>query len=89
MTEKKNIMDENWKNADFNPELDVGELHFVNNLTELYYHSSRAGGKGGTDIWYTENVNGEWQQPVNIESINSEVDLGQGRPYSMLGKVGR
>jgi hypothetical protein len=66
----------NWENADFNPELDVGELHFTNNLTELYYHSTRSGGKGGTDIWYTQNINGTWQEPVNIEIINSEDNEG-------------
>ena len=69
----------NWKNADFDPELDVGELHFFNNWTELYYHSGRAGGKGGNDIWFSKNVNGEWQEPVNVEAINSEED--EGMPY--------
>lgn len=69
----------NWKNADFDPELDVGELHFFNNWTELYYHSGRAGGKGGNDIWFSKNVNGEWQEPVNVEAINSEEN--EGMPY--------
>ena len=69
----------NWQNADFDPELDVGELHFTNDFTELYYHSSMPGGKGGTDIWYTQMVNGSWQEPVNIESINSEEN--EGYPY--------
>jgi len=69
----------NWQNADFDPELDVGELHFTNDFTELYYHSSRPGGKGGTDIWYTQNVNGTLQEPVNIEIVNSEDD--EGYPY--------
>lgn len=69
----------NWKNADFNPELDVGELHFSNNWTELYYHSGRAGGKGGSDIWFSKNVNGEWQEPVNVEAVNSEED--ESMPY--------
>ena len=68
-----------WEKADFEPELDVGELHFTNNFTELYYHSKRAGGKGGTDIWYSQNHNGTWQDPVNIESINSEEN--EGYPY--------
>ena len=69
----------NWKNADFNPELDVGELHFSNNWTELYYHSGRAGGKGGSDIWFSKNVNGEWQEPVNVEAVNSEEN--ESMPY--------
>ncbi len=69
----------NWQNADFEPELEVGELHFTQNFTELYYHSSRVGGKGGTDIWCSQNSNGTWQEPVNIESVNSEEN--EGYPY--------
>ncbi len=69
----------NWQNADFDPELDVGELHFTNDLTELYYHSSRSGGKGGTDIWYTQKINGIWKEPINIANINSEEN--EGYPY--------
>ena len=69
----------NWENADFAPSLDVGELHFVNNFTELYYHSSRPGGKGSMDIWYTQKVNGTWQEPVNVANVNSEDN--EGFPY--------
>jgi len=69
----------NWQNVDFDPELDVGELHFINDFTELYYHSSRPGGKGGTDIWYSQKVNGTFQEPVNIEIVNSEDN--EGYPY--------
>lgn len=69
----------NWENADFDPALEVGELHFVNNWAEIYYHSARAGGKGGTDIWFSRKVNDQWQEPVNVESINSEEN--EGMPY--------
>jgi hypothetical protein len=69
----------NWQNADFDPKLDVGELHFTNEFTELYYHSSRPGGKGGMDIWYTSIVNGTWSDPINIDAINSEDN--EGYPY--------
>ena len=67
----------NWKNADFNPDYDVGELHIYGD--ELYYHSSREGGKGGTDIWMLTRVNGEWSNPINIEAVNSESN--EGMPY--------
>jgi hypothetical protein len=66
----------NWKKSDFNIEFDVGELHFFNNFTELYYHSGKEGGLGGNDIWYLKKINGEWQEPVNINVINSELDEG-------------
>jgi len=32
----------------------------------LYFASSRPGGQGGSDIWYTEWKNGVWQPPINI-----------------------
>ncbi|MBN1781478.1 hypothetical protein JW948_10160 [bacterium] len=67
----------NWRNADFDPGFEVGELHIYGG--ELYYHSPKAGGKGQYDIWKLTNVNGTWQNPVNVEAVNStEVD---GWPY--------
>ena len=67
----------NWTLADFAPEYQVGELHIHGD--ELYYHSYKDGGKGGTDIWMLTMVDGEWFNPVNIESINSDSD--EGMPY--------
>ena len=69
----------NWENSDFDPDLDVGELHFHDNWTELYYHSSREGGKGGTDIWFSRFIDGEWQNPINIDIVNT-VD-NEGMPF--------
>lgn len=50
---------------------EVGELHITSDGKELYFHSSRPGGLGGYDIWSCRNVDGEWQDPVNIEIVNS------------------
>jgi hypothetical protein len=69
----------NWENSDFDPELEVGELHFYNNWTELYYHSEKEGGKGGTDIWMSKLIDGKWSEPINIEIINTEEN--EGMPY--------
>lgn len=77
--EYKNGKWTNWKQSDFDPEFDVGELHFTADGTELYYHSNRSGGKGGRDIWMLKIVDGEWQDPVNIEVVNSEED--EAMPY--------
>lgn len=66
-----------WQNADFKPEYEVGELHIREN--ELYYHSAKAGGKGNNDIWMLTKVNGEWQNPVNIEAVNTPEN--EGMPY--------
>jgi hypothetical protein len=62
--------------VDFKPEYDVGELHISNDGNTLYFHSSRQGGKGGLDIWTSRKINGEWQEPENVASVNTERDDG-------------
>lgn len=37
----------------------------------VYFSSDREGGKGGSDIYYSDFVNEEWQEPVNLERINT------------------
>ena len=63
----------NWKNAGkkLNVDYQVGELHIASDGNELYFHSLKAGGKGQYDIWVTKKVNGEWQEPMNIEAVNT------------------
>lgn len=67
----------NWQLSDFNPDYEVGELHINHN--ELYYHSSRTGGKGQYDIWKLTRINGEWLNPVNVQAVNT-AEL-EGWPY--------
>lgn len=69
----------NWKPADFKPEYEVGELHITSDGGELYFHSTRPGGQGGYDIWVSQNVSGEWQEPVNLGIVNSAD--GDGWPF--------
>lgn len=67
----------NWKNADSElktKEYETGELHIYGD--ELYFHSSRAGGKGGLDIWVSKKINGEWGEPENVAGVNSEGNEG-------------
>ncbi|MBW2964798.1 hypothetical protein KY363_05030 [Candidatus Woesearchaeota archaeon] len=69
----------NWKQADFNPKYEVGELHITSDGQELYFHSLRAGGEGSYDIWVSKNVDGKWDEPYNLYAVNSaETD---GWPY--------
>jgi hypothetical protein len=65
-----------WQLADFNPEYEVGELHVTADGKELYFHSPRAGGLGGLDIWVSQNVDGVWQEPVNLAVVNSSESEG-------------
>lgn len=66
----------NWQIVDFNPDYEVGELHITADGNELYFHSSRPGGKGELDIWVSNKVDGEWQEPVNIEAVHSPTNEG-------------
>ena len=54
-----------------NVDYEIGELHITADGSEMYFHSPRAGGSGGYDIWVTELLNGEWQEPENIEAVNT------------------
>ena len=74
--EFKNDKWQNWKNADFPAEYKVGELHFTSNGNEVYFHSDRAGGKGGLDIWVSKKVDGAWQEPENVSAVNTAGDEG-------------
>jgi len=67
---------QNWQNADFKPEYEVGELHITADGKELYFHSPRAGGLGGLDIWVSTNADGIWQEPVNLQIVNSTYSEG-------------
>lgn len=41
----------------------------------LYFASTRSGGEGGFDIWYSERgENGAWGDPVNFTAINTASD---------------
>ncbi|HHQ44782.1 MAG TPA: hypothetical protein ENN13_01430 [Candidatus Altiarchaeales archaeon] len=52
-------------------EFEMGELHISSDGSELYFHSPRAGGKGGYDLWTSKKVEGVWTDPVNLEVVNS------------------
>ena len=67
---------QNWKYAGFKPEYEVGELHITADGKELYFHSPRAESLGEYDIWVSQNVGGEWQEPVNLAIVNSTYSDG-------------
>ncbi len=65
-------VDGEWRNWEYagdllNKEYQVGELHVTADGRELYYHT-----RGEQyDIWVSENVGGQWQQPEPVDAVNS------------------
>jgi hypothetical protein len=76
----------NWTNLGepLNVAYEVGELHVSADGNQIYFHSKRAGGHGGNDIWVINKVNGQWQTPQNVEAVNSAYDDG----YPFLSEDG-
>ena len=59
-----------------NKEYNLGEMHITADGKEMYFHSSRAGGRGGLDIWVSRNAGGSWQKPQNVQAVNSPDNEG-------------
>ncbi|MFA5078174.1 MAG: hypothetical protein WC541_01660 [Dehalococcoidia bacterium] len=55
-----------------NLQYEIGEMHITADGKSMYFHSPRAGGQGGYDIWLTSMKDGQWQQPVNVTEVNSD-----------------
>jgi hypothetical protein len=62
---------QNWQLADFDPAFQVGEFHISSDGKDLYFASNRPGGFGAGDLWISHNLDGEWQEPINIASLNT------------------
>lgn len=55
-------------------ELEIGEVHPHGD--DLYFHSRRADGHGGMDIWRTTRTADGWSDAVNLSSLNTDGDEG-------------
>lgn len=54
----------------------------------MYFHSSRPGGFGGRDIWYSTLEGGKWTLPKNAgPNINSAADEAKPMPFTFKSKV--
>jgi hypothetical protein len=68
-----------WRLADSvlkKDEYEVGELHISPDGKTLYFHSARAGGVGGLDVWCSRWLNESWSTPVNLSPVNTVGDEG-------------
>jgi len=55
---------------------EIGEFHVTPDGSEIYFHSNRAGGKGGNDLWVIEKKAAGWGDPVPLTALNTEYDEG-------------
>lgn len=72
---------ENIRNAgkELNVTIGVGEMHINPEGTHIIFHNDMLEGKGKSDLWLTEWIDGKWTQPVNLEKVNTEED--DSRPF--------
>ncbi|MGB3869264.1 MAG: OmpA family protein [Flavobacteriales bacterium] len=50
------------------PEYNMGQPGVSPDGKRLYFVSDKPGGMGGTDIWYCDDLQGEWGEPKNLGS---------------------
>lgn len=48
------------------PDANLGHPYVSPDGRKLFFVSDRAGGQGGTDIWYCENLGNQWGSPINM-----------------------
>lgn len=64
---------EGWRNAGktLNVDYEAGEMHVTADGKEMYFHSERAGGRGGMDVWHTRLGDAGWETPTNVAAVNT------------------
>jgi hypothetical protein len=64
---------QDWENAGskLNVDYGIGEMHITSDGSEMYFHADKPGGLGQYDIWVIKKVNGEWQPPENVTTLNT------------------
>lgn len=67
------------------PAFSYGHPSFDHVNKRLYFASDREGGMGGKDIYYSEIKQGQWADPVNVKSVNSDKD--EVFPYLIEGVI--
>jgi hypothetical protein len=53
----------------------IDNFPFIHSSGRLYFSSNRPGGRGGLDVYYSENSGGAWDDPIRMmEPVNSSSD---------------
>ena len=67
-------------------EYDVGQPSLSADEKTLYFASNKPGGYGGTDIYYSELVNNEWSEPINL---GADVNSSASESYPFIHSSGK
>lgn len=67
-------------------EYDIGQPSLSTDGRYLYFASDMPGGEGGSDIYYCELVNGEWNAPVNLGPLINSPETDN---YPCINQSGR
>src|SRR5690554_990160 len=73
-TDEKNNIVLDWQPMEINGDYNIGHVSFNTDNTKMYFSSDMPGGKGGTDIYYSDYKNNKWSSPVNMEEVNTSGD---------------
>lgn len=60
-----------WKLSELNGNYNLGHVSFNDDNSVMYFISDMPGGKGGTDIYYSELKANKWSAPINLELVNT------------------
>ena len=81
--------DGRWKETGAFPfnsdEYSISNPWMSNDGSVLYFSSDMKGGKGGKDLYRSQNLAGKWTKPVNLEAINTPYD--EVSPYLAANQV--
>jgi hypothetical protein len=69
-----------------NPLYDLGQPSISRDGKYLFFASDMPGGQGGSDLYYCELINGEWNSPVNL---GPKVNSPSGENYPYMHSSGR
>ncbi len=62
----RNIIEFKYNNKYYNLGYNITSPYFSSHEQRLYFASDKPGGYGGSDIYYSQYLNGDWEEPVNL-----------------------
>lgn len=66
--------------------INVGQAFITNDSKELYFVADAAFGYGGKDIFFSKNINGTWDEPINL---GPKVNSSGNEMFPFISKEGK